>query len=161
LTATAKEGEMRPLKRTSLWLMVVLFIITFTLYMPIWYLRRRAGLNALDSPKKLARWPFIAFFIVSIIYAFVPPSLAARSDVSWTLLVMRLAIGIVMIVQAFRIKDIIEDHAAKPADDTGVGMSRYAYVHLSGLATLFLTIFYLQYAINKYIAPNADAGNAV
>jgi hypothetical protein len=55
-----------------------------------------------------------------------------------------------MIVQCFVIKDIIEDHAQGPGDPTERGLFTPP-VKLSGLMTFFFSIFYLQYAINKYV----------
>jgi len=43
-----------------------------------------------------------------------------------------------MIIQAFRAKEMIEDHAAEQ-------------VKLSGVMTFFFSIFYLQWAINRYV----------
>jgi hypothetical protein len=48
------------------------------------------------------------------------------------------------------IKDIIEDHAQGPGDPTERGLFTPP-VKLSGLMTFFFSIFYLQYAINKYV----------
>jgi hypothetical protein len=62
--------------------------------------------------------------------------------------VFQLFVGITMIVQAFRAKEIIEDHA-RP--DPGSGPSFNTEVKLSGLMTFFFSIFYLQWAINKYV----------
>lgn len=56
-----------------------------------------------------------------------------------------------MIWQCFVIKDIIEDHLAAPDDGTMPSMF-VERVQLSGLATFFLSIFYLQYAINRHLA---------
>src|SRR6187549_2097058 len=52
----------RGLKRRSIVLMIVLFVMTFGFYYPIWFLRRRGALNRLDSQRKLRLWPFLAWF---------------------------------------------------------------------------------------------------
>jgi len=49
------------------------------------------------------------------------------------------------------IKDIIEDHLAAPDDGTMPSMF-VERVQLSGLATFFLSIFYLQYTMNRHLA---------
>ena len=54
-----------------------------------------------------------------------------------------------MLVQCFKIKDMLEDHLA--ADDEGSRMFSAERVQLSGLMTFFFQIFYLQHAINRYI----------
>ena len=48
-------------------------ILSFGLYFPLWFLRRRTALNALHSGRKLQLWPFsLAFAIqtVTIVMAF-------------------------------------------------------------------------------------------
>jgi len=144
------------LKRRSVWLMVLFVIITFGVYYPIWFFRRRNGINRLDSPRKLAMWPlvvFAAYFVVAFLIGVMSGASEEGSFGSEAGLVFRLvelAVGILMIVQCFVIKDIIEDHAQGPDDAPREEMFRPA-VQLSGLATFFLSIFYLQYAINKYV----------
>jgi hypothetical protein len=53
------------------------------------------------------------------------------------------------IVQCFKIKDKIEDHAAPP-----IGADLFVErVSLTGLLTFLFSIFYLQWAINRYVVP--------
>src|SRR3954469_22455525 len=47
-------GLDQPLKRSSVIAVVLLSFVTLGLYVPIWFLRRRRGLNSLDSPRKLS-----------------------------------------------------------------------------------------------------------
>jgi hypothetical protein len=156
-----REPAVHGLKQHSLVVMLVLAIATFGLYIPVWYIRRRPGLNRLDSPKKLALWPFlllIANFAVAIGLGFVAGD--GRVDqvlgtpLTLGLAVARLSLGILIIVQTFRIKDIIEDHAT-PADGSTLFVER---VSLSGLMTFFFSIFYLQWAINRYVVPSPQPG---
>jgi len=142
------------LKQRSLWLMIVLIFATFGLYYPVWYIRRRPGLNRLDSPRKLALWPFVLFIVVFVLMMTVSTIIGARraeavlgTEVLLVLQLARLAVGILMIVQSFKIKDIIEDHAM-PADASRLFAEQ---VKLSGLMTFFFSIFYLQWAINRYV----------
>ena len=60
----------------------------------------------------------------------------------------QLAVGIAMLVMTFTVKGMIEDHAA-PEDSAPA----FAFEHLklSGLMTFFFSIFYLQWAINRYV----------
>ena len=131
------------LTRRSVWLMVLLTFVTLGFYYPIWFLRRRQGLNRLDSARKLELWPS-ALFAVYFLVAFLSPLVMGATleehvgDAAALLRAVDLGLGIMMIVQCFRIKDIIEDHTGESAT-------------LSGVATFFLSIFYLQYAINKYV----------
>jgi hypothetical protein len=143
------------LKRRSVWLMIVFTLVTLGFYPIIWFFRRRAGLNALNSSRKLKLWPLLAlvgFTIVDFVVAFAdarsPGSIS--TGVSSALLVARLAIAITMLVQIFTIKSIIEDHVYTPPDPAAPALFADR-VELSGLATFFFSIFYLQYAINKHI----------
>jgi hypothetical protein len=140
--------------------MIVLTIVTFGLYYPIWFLRRRAALNRLDSPRKLRHWPFlvfIAFVVLQVLVGLASGSapreqtIGAGADLVLTLL--QLAVGILMVVQCFFIKDILEDHLAGPEDSISPSIL-VDRVKLSGLMTFFFQIFYLQYVINRYVAVN-------
>jgi len=146
------------LKRRSVLLMIVLTIVTFALYYPLWFFRRHAALNQLNSPRKLRLWPLVTFAIVQVVdlvlaLAFDPNTtgLTIPAAAETTLVLCRIAVGIMMIVQCFIIKDILEDHLA-PNDDGSAPMFFVERVKLSGLMTFFFSIFYLQYIINKYIA---------
>jgi hypothetical protein len=145
------------LKRRGLVAMFFLVICTLGIYYPVWFFRRRPGLNRLDSPRKLALWPLLVFatyFAFEIVLAVITgeqtPEQAFGSEVALMFSLVQLAVGIMMIIQCFVIKDIIEDHAQAPADAEATGMFR-PQVKLSGLMTFFFSIFHLQYAINKYV----------
>lgn len=152
----ASDAADTGLKRRSVWAMVLLVLVTFGVYYPVWFFRRRKGINRLDSPRKLALWPllvFAAYFVVAFLFGVVSGASEGGTAGPETTLVFRLVevgVGILMIVQCFIIKDIIEDHAQGPDDAPRDEMFRPP-VKLSGLATFFLSIFYLQYAINKYV----------
>ena len=146
------------LKRRSVLLMIVFTVVTFGLYYPIWFLRRRDALNGLDSPRKLQAWPFvvvIAWFILQVIIgaasASETPEETFGEGAVLLLNVVQLAVGILMLVQSFVAKDILEDHLAGPDDQVASGLLAEG-VKLSGLMTFFFQCFYLQYVINRYIA---------
>jgi hypothetical protein len=141
------------LKRRSVWLMVLLILVTLGIYYPVWFWRRRQGLNRLDSPRKLEVWPlavFSVYFGVASLMGIVTTPEELFGDAAVVLKGVELGIGIMMIVQCFRIKDIIEDHAQGP-DDAPRDAMFTPPVKLSGVMTFFFSIFYLQYAINKYV----------
>ena len=145
-------------KRRSIFLMIVLTVVTFGLYYPAWFLRRRAALNRLDSPRKLQLWPFLiflAFWLLQVIIAIASgsesPEQTLGAGASLFLRLARLAVGILMVAQCFFIKDILEDHLAGPEDNVSSSIL-LGRVSLSGLMTFFFQIFYLQYAINRHIA---------
>jgi len=150
----------RPLPRISILVMILLYVVTLGLYPAIWFLRRRAALNALDSPRKLARWPFYSLlgytmFSACIRLAASPDAGPQVQDQSVVLLeqLVRIALGLIMILQAFRVREILEDHLEGSGPDDGLmrNLARESS-RLSGLATFFLSVFYLQWVINQRIA---------
>jgi hypothetical protein len=145
------------LKRRSVILMILLSIVTLGLYYPIWFLRRRAALNQLDSPRKLRRWPFVASivwfvcqFMIGVATASAPIARTMGPGAALLINLVQLAVGILMVVQCFFTKDILEDHLAGPGDHIPSPLS-VETVKLSGLLTFFFQILYLQYAINRHI----------
>ena len=158
-----REPDSHGLKRRSVVAMVVLMFVTFGIYYPVWYFRRRPGLNRLDSPKKLALWPLLLFsasfaiaVVVGAITADPETDEFSATGLALFLQLFQFAVGILMIVQSFRIKDIIEDHAT-PVDTSGLFVER---VKLSGLMTFFFSVFYLQWAINRYVVQPQELGVA-
>lgn len=158
-------GSVAPtgLKRRSVILMIVLAIVTFGLYYPIWFLRRPGALNRLDSPRKLRRWPFAVFiafvvlqFIVDLVSAPGRPEQTIGEGAALLLSLAQLAVGILMVVECFFIKDILEDHLLGP-EDTISSSILIDRVKLSGLMTFFFQIFYLQYVINRHIVGSQPA----
>jgi len=151
------------LKRRSVVLMILLTVVTLGFYYPVWFLRRRAALNSLDSPRKLEAWPFLlllAYWIGMIAVSFAagdqPTEVAFGPGAAAVLSLVRIAVGIVTLVQCFYIKDILEDHLAGPEDAISSGLLSDS-VQLSRALTFFFQIFYLQYAINRYLARKQPA----
>jgi len=143
------------LKRRSVLLMILFMFITFGVYYPVWWFRRRPGLNRLNSPKKLAVWPlalmtalWVIQFGVGLISGLRPGEEVIGAGGRLLVSIFQLAVGIVMVVQAFKIKDMIEDHATTDDESGPMFGTR---VQLSGLMTFFFSIFYLQWAINRYV----------
>ena len=155
--AAVADISPRGLKRRSIVLMIVLFIVTSGLYYPFWFLRRRVALNRLDSPRKLRLWPFLVYlalfsleFVVAFDAGFEPNEQPIGAGASILFDFIQIAVGILMIVQCFIIKDILEDHLTVPEGyDSGLFSAKP--VKLSGLKTFFLQIFYLQWVINRDI----------
>jgi hypothetical protein len=142
------------LKHRSVWVVIVFCVLTLGLYYLIWFLRRRPGLNRLNSPRKLSLWPLVllgGLYVLAVVEGLVagdtPLELVIGVGFTLLLQLVQLAISILMIIQCFKIKDIIEDHAA-PADPTEPFAQ---HVKLSGLMTFFFSIFYLQWSINRYV----------
>ena len=156
--AVADLASPTGLKQRSVLLMIVVTIVTFGLYYVIWFFRRRNALNALNSPRKVALWPLLLFsaylaveFVLGIVSGDRPVGEAIGAMPFAFYILLRLVTGLLMVWQCFVIKDIIEDHLSGPDDGTtpSIFVER---VQLSGLATFFFSIFYLQYAINRDLA---------
>src|SRR5215831_1598986 len=119
----ARLNRSTALKRRSVVLMILLTVVTLGFYYPVWFLRRRAALNSLDSPRKLEAWPFllllaywIAQFGIAIAANGQPLEVAFGYGIAALLGLARIGVGIVIVVQCFYIKDILEDHLAGPDD---------------------------------------------
>jgi hypothetical protein len=134
--------EHTELRRRSVVAMIALTLVTIGLYYPCWFLRRRVALNRLGSAKKLALWPFtlvLAYQIVTLAYGLIsPPAIAPGSADELVLVIVRLAVAVLMLIQTFRVKDILEDHLHPTGE-------------LSGVLTFLVGTFYLQYKINTHL----------
>src|SRR6266850_719602 len=143
------------LRRRSVIVMVLLTIVTFGVYYPVWFLRRGAALNQLDSPRKLPAWPFVASLVfvtirLAVALASGSPPKTTPSSADLLFQLGNLAIGIVIVVQCFFIKDILEDHLAGPGDTLMSALSLHSE-GLSRLMTFFFSIYYLQHVINTRV----------
>src|SRR5688500_13927461 len=143
------------MKRRRVLVMIVFMIISFGLYYPIWWFRRRAGLNRLNASKKLPLWPLLLLgtlfalqFGIGLAAGETPLEQFIGDGGVLLLSLFQLAVGIVMLIQSFRVKDMIEEHATP---DSTSGPMFVEQVQLSGLMTFFFSIFYLQWAINRYV----------
>lgn len=137
-----------PLKKSSVFLMIVYNFITLGIYHPIWYLTRRNVINTLVSKDKIGKAPFIWMIIL---YASCIPLFALALILNllsidipiWigiTTNVLALPALILGLVQAFKMRRILEDHFNKHLQRE---------IKLSGVATFFFYYFYLQYKINR------------
>ena len=152
----------RGLKRRSVLLVIIFLIVTLGLYYPIWFLRRRAALNSLDSQKKLQLWPFVIYgvaFVLAFVVSFVAAfrGITIDPNLETLLRIVNLAVGILMLVQAFVVRHILEDHLAGPDGDASSSLF-VERITLSGVMTFFFQIIYLQWAINRYIADRPATG---
>jgi hypothetical protein len=144
-------------KRRRVIVMILLLLVTFGLYYPAWFFRRRTGLNRLNSPRKLALWPlavyagyFVVEFVVGLMTAERSLEDAIGSAGTLVLAMTRLGVSVLMWVQCFIIKDMLEDHVSSQSDDGSRALFAQR-VSFSGLMTFFFTIFYLQHLINRHI----------
>jgi hypothetical protein len=143
------------LKRRRVLVMIVFMIITFGTYYLAWWFRRRPGLNRLNSSKKLALWVplmvttlYVVQFGLGLAAGGTPIVDVIGAGGALVVQLSQFAVGIVMIFQTFKVKDMIEEHATPEVESGPMFVDQ---VKLSGLMTFFFSIFYLQWAINRYI----------
>ena len=146
--ALASAPEQLP--ETSVLLMIVLTLITAGIYVAVWFLMRLKALNRLNSSEKLGPPVFIGIIILlalSLVLAVAAPfATAHRSDTSSLSRVFDLTAGIAILVQAFKVRRILEEHV-----NAGRGQLFAQPVSFSGVAVFFFGVFYLQYKINGLI----------
>ena len=132
------------LKKTNVLLMFILTFVTFYLYGPIWFLRRRKTFNALGG--NMSIWPFV----VALFSIAVAQILQLASTHSMLASSFQFIGYIVILVESFIVKDILEN--ASQTDDGGDFLP---HERLSGVLTFLFTIYYLQHKINVMDAVDA------
>lgn len=128
---------------------VILFVITFSLYQPVWLLKVRLTINKLSSNIKISAAIPVIFLLIATIYLLVaffeggiealsPGSLylGYLSSLSNILFYMLIVCNISIILMCFQIRRILLNHYG-------------ANLSISAFATFFFGIFYLQHKINK------------
>jgi len=157
------QSPLPGLKRTSVTLVIALSFLTVAIYYPVWFLRRRRALNGLHARDKLNAGVFvvaIVLFSVGLLLMLVSGALegfgeglgrhdllAVSKGLEGFAQFLNLVAAIALLIQCFKVRRILTEHMqARPGRP----------VSLSGLATFFLQIFYLQYKINRIL----DSGGA-
>ena len=130
------------LQKKSVFAIIILSIVTLGVYVPVWFLKQRNALNNLNSEKKINWDPYILliFSIISIIL--IVPTIIIGGWVNIISDIINWAIAINIILLSFSVRRILKEHYN---------------IDISGLATFFLSIWYLQYKINKL--PEAPVNN--
>ena len=138
--------EEKTFKKISIWLMLVLSLITLGIYVPIWFLRRRDALNKLSSSEKLGSSGAIfvlVIFCISVLFFPVQLLSTDQSIISALDAVDRLINlvgGIILLVLAFTVRRILDDHY-----NEHIGMD----LPFSKVWTFLFTFLYLQYKMNR------------
>ena len=133
--------------RVPVLVMVLFWVLTLGFYGPAWFLRRRRGLARLNSPRKLDAWPFVVTICLAAMHWLLVVATGGRTGLLGDAVI--LTIAVIMVIQAFKTKDIIEDHLTEPGGPSvGILAER---ARLSGLLTFFFGIFYLQHALNQRV----------
>ncbi len=172
--AEALPAEAAPaLKKTSVFLVIFLTLITFGVYVPVWFITRRKAINSLHSQQKLGLGTLVfvlvlfgAVLLAGFVEGWMQASAAHVTMETYTKLnadivnVLAGVGGIVLLVQSFKVRRILLDHfRAQSSGLFSSTMSLEREVSFSGVATFFLHIYYLQYKINGFVeAYAATAG---
>lgn len=130
------------LKKTPVVLVIVFALVSLGLYVPIWFLRRRRALNHLapeNDSVNLVTFVLTGLFAAAFLAGFYRGAVTSgggtvdpttQTALQWVDFGSR----IFVIIASFRVKTILEGHYPE---------------RLSALGTFFLSIFYLQYKINR------------
>ena len=148
-------------KRRNILRLVFLTVVTAGFYYPCWFLLRQHDINSLNAKEKLKSFPFIvaiallAFSLgLSVRASNIEAAAAAMYEGATDL--AELAAYILLLVQCFKVRRIFEAHLhADLGQLSDTPHLRHSQSSLSGVAVFFLQIFYLQYVINKRLAPEA------
>ncbi|MFC1666574.1 PDZ domain-containing protein [Candidatus Omnitrophota bacterium] len=132
---SASDNLFVSIPKMNIFLVLFLYAVTFTLYEPIWYLRRRNSINSLNTKVKLnVLFPVLLLVLILVqnLYCVVNFNLGAK--LFWILP------WCFSIIIAFRVKKMLGNHLK-------------SRVTISADISIFLTFFfrflYLQYKINR------------
>lgn len=131
----ASDNPLVSIPKMNIFWVLFLYAVTFTVYEPIWYLRRRKSINSLNSRVRMnPAFPLLLLIVilVQIVYGIVDFNIGAR--LSW---VFSWAFSIII---AFNVRKMLADHLkSKVVISTG----------LSVFLTFLFRFLYLQYKINR------------
>jgi hypothetical protein len=130
--------EETTLKKTPVLLVFFFSFITYGIYVPFWYWRRRHALNGIAPERRVDRLVILAFFLLVAIFVlpFAANVVGPVNDLAGSPLLGALAWSyvIVIMVLAFRVGRILETTYLEK---------------VSGLGVFLLNLLYLQYKINR------------
>ncbi len=158
---TEADRQSSKLKRRSISRMVLLTVVTGGFYYPCWFLLRQHDINSLNAKEKLQSFPFvvaIALLAFSLGFSVGASNVEAATTEMYegAADLAQLPAYILLLVQCFKVRRIFEAHLhAGLGQLSGTPNLRHSQASLSGVAVFFLQIFYLQYVINKRLAPEA------
>jgi hypothetical protein len=122
-----------PCPRIHVLLMIVLLVVTFGLYQPIWALKRAKELNALPGAERIGMWP-IYYMLVDAVVSLPLAMFELPRQYDALLVLNSLAYALVLFWVA-----------------VGIRRNLAAQGLRTSIAFTFLfNFFYLQYAINRH-----------
>lgn len=140
-----RDSSAGTLKRSSVVGVLALTVITLGVYVPIWYLRRRKGLNSLASSTKLGvKGPVFLLMLGAILLALPMDSRAGRS--------VGEAVWLTSFALAIKVRWMLAEHLRMRTSavlPSSMGLQTDA--EPSRLLTFLFTHLYLQYRINQCI----------
>jgi len=135
------------LPKTSVLVMILLMVVTLGLYIPFWFLRRRKILNQLSPERRVDGWiaALVALYVGAFVLGLVAGLVGAPPGQTFLLWARFVEVGrgILTLVLGFQVKAILEENYPD---------------HISGVGTFFLSIFYLQYKVNR-LQPKGASGS--
>ncbi|MCE5334035.1 MAG: DUF4234 domain-containing protein [Desulfobacteraceae bacterium] len=159
LPAPARE---KPIKRTGVLWTLIFAVITLGIYIPIWFINRKEGINSLSSPHKLKPGTLVlamVLYCLSVALGFSSGIISTagvftdRQDLvvfAKTLELFSnlsaLAGGILVASLSVIVRKILQQHCD----------AKELKVRTSAIAAFFLQIFYLQYKINRIFPARQD-----
>ncbi|RDU34756.1 hypothetical protein DRW41_21925 [Neobacillus piezotolerans] len=133
---------LRPsIRMAPVWLTVLLSILTLGIYYPYWLLKRRDEVNRLAGKKIIHKWvPWLVLILYSVsalVFTIGPFFLNEIAIMLYEYIDNLITVfGVSCIIwYSFRIREVLLE---KMEDES-----------INGILTFFLTIWYLQYKINK------------
>jgi hypothetical protein len=148
--APASYGDFR---RISTWWIVPLSIITLWVYPSYWLYSRVKTLNALSRTDAIPEGLPLAGLLLNgatLIVALVNEAWPTLIGMPLIALFVKLAFFIVNLVCVFSFRDELHDHPTEHSERS---------YHLSGLATFFLQVLYLNYKLNQRIDADRTAAH--
>ncbi len=149
------------LEKTNVASLVLLTVLTLGLYYPLWFLRRRQGINSLKSREKLGVFVFVLVSLLWLLvlclnlgfdYIHLPGGDISLMGMRVFDIFSALVLFVVMLVQLFKVRRILEAHAAESSvGPLGSSLALIQGASLSAVATWFFGIFYLQHKINELV----------
>jgi len=130
------------LQKKNVLLVILCVLITYGIYIPVWFLNRKDTFNDLNSKEKLSNGPIIFLLIIFILSAImlIPSILFIETEPGIMIdalnRIITLVGGIIILVLSFKVRKILSEHYK---------------TNLLGVTTFFFTLFYLQYKINQFL----------
>ena len=133
------------------WLVILLSIVTLAYYLPIWFLNRCRAVNQFYGHRFLGAWaPILVIFLMatSNVLDFVTTH-PRGSPLNMTINLLDATSSLMLLVLSFRFRRYLIDYVGPQGS------------RVSGVWTFFLSIYYLQYKINRLNEQPAPSATTV